>query len=250
MNLSQELYDQWRAEIQYWRKDGKADRSKIRRDLPAVLLSVRSLYIDLHSWAITEPERWAQWVTPCPIMPRDLKGFSKRLRDVNRRMADRTRVRQPLLPVLVRHIEDRYERLADLAYLALLWCFERTLIGRHSLTKQQNWNDTASAVAFLDDLLAWHLKCWVERWPTIRAALKAPGRVPDLRDHDSLSSFCTLVDDVTGPKSTQRSCAPSSAKRAGHSASLNDHSPRRSAASLAHEHGLICLDPQEECLLP
>jgi hypothetical protein len=29
-------------------------------------------------------------------------------------MADRTRVRQPLLPVLVRHVEDRYERLAAL----------------------------------------------------------------------------------------------------------------------------------------
>ncbi|WP_411108689.1 hypothetical protein [Streptomyces sp. c-19] len=85
------------------------------------------------------------------------------------------------------------------AYFALLWCFERILIGRRSLTKQQNWNDIASAVAFLDDLLAWHLKCWIERWPTIRAALKAPGRVPDLRDHDSLSSFCALADEVTGP---------------------------------------------------
>ncbi|MFD7997528.1 hypothetical protein [Streptomyces mexicanus] len=29
-------------------------------------------------------------------------------------MADRTRVRQPLLPVLVRHVEERYERLASL----------------------------------------------------------------------------------------------------------------------------------------
>ncbi|MFI6422934.1 tyrosine-type recombinase/integrase [Streptomyces sp. NPDC050842] len=118
LNLSQELYDQWRAEIQYWRKDGKTDRTKLRQDTAGVLLAVRSFYIDLHSWAIAEPERWAQWVTPCPIMPRDLKGFSKRLRDVNRRMADRTRVRQPLLPVLVRHIEDRYERLAGLLELA------------------------------------------------------------------------------------------------------------------------------------
>ncbi|GGT26713.1 hypothetical protein GCM10010222_80620 [Streptomyces tanashiensis] len=85
------------------------------------------------------------------------------------------------------------------AYFALLWCFERILIGRRSLTKQQNWNDTASAVIFLDELLAWHLKSWAERWPTIRAALKTSDRVPDLRDHDSLSSFCALVDEVTGP---------------------------------------------------
>ncbi|MFJ9362146.1 hypothetical protein [Streptomyces mirabilis] len=85
------------------------------------------------------------------------------------------------------------------AYFTLLWCFERILIGRRSLTGQQAWNDTSPAVAFLDDLLAWHLKRWAERWPTVRSALKAPERVPDLRDHDSLGSFCDLVEEVTGP---------------------------------------------------
>ncbi|WP_078962905.1 tyrosine-type recombinase/integrase [Streptomyces sp. XY533] len=114
LNLSPELYDQWRAEIQFWRKNGKADRSRLRKDTAAVLLAVRGLYVDLHSWAVAEPERWAHWVAPCPILPRDLKGFAKRRREINRRMADRTRVRQPLLPVLVRHVEDRYERLAAL----------------------------------------------------------------------------------------------------------------------------------------
>ncbi|MFD7276453.1 tyrosine-type recombinase/integrase [Streptomyces sp. NPDC059862] len=112
--LSQELYDQWRAEIQYWRKNGKADRTRLRKDAASVLLAVRCLYVDLHSWAVAEPERWAQWVAPCPILPRDLKGFGKRRREINRRMADRTRARQPLLPLLVRHVEDRYEHLADL----------------------------------------------------------------------------------------------------------------------------------------
>ncbi|MFC5898820.1 tyrosine-type recombinase/integrase [Streptomyces zhihengii] len=114
LNLSQELYDQWRAEIQYWRRDGKTDRTRLRKDAESVLLAVRGLYLDLHSWAIGEPERWAQWVTPCPILPRDVKGFGKRRREVTRRMADRTRVRQPLLPVLVRHVEERYEHLAGL----------------------------------------------------------------------------------------------------------------------------------------
>ncbi|MFD6550474.1 tyrosine-type recombinase/integrase [Streptomyces sp. NPDC058398] len=114
LNLSQELYDQWRAEVQYWRRKGKTDRTKLRQDPASVLLAVRGLYVDLHSWAVAEPERWAQWVAPCPILPRDLKGFGKRRREVNRRMADRTRVRQPLLPVLVRHVEDRHEHLAGL----------------------------------------------------------------------------------------------------------------------------------------
>lgn len=114
LHLTQELYDQWRAELRYWRKDGKADRTRLRKDDASILLAVRGLYVDLHSWAIAEPERWAQWVAPCPILPRDLKGFGKRRREVNRRMADRTRVRQPLLPVLARHVEDRHEHLASL----------------------------------------------------------------------------------------------------------------------------------------
>ncbi len=114
LNIGQEIYDQWRAEIQYWRRKGKTDRTKIRKDTASLLLAVRGLYVDLHSWAVAEPERWAQWVAPCPILPRDLKGFGKRRREVNRRMADRTRVRQPLLPVLVQHVEERYERLASL----------------------------------------------------------------------------------------------------------------------------------------
>ncbi|EDY42081.1 hypothetical protein SSBG_00257 [Streptomyces sp. SPB074] len=85
------------------------------------------------------------------------------------------------------------------AHFALPWCFERVLMSRGSLTKQQDWNDTGLALAFLDDLLAWHLKRWAECWPTVRAVLKTPGQVPDLRDHDALGSFCDLVEEVTGP---------------------------------------------------
>ncbi|MFF1399389.1 tyrosine-type recombinase/integrase [Streptomyces sp. NPDC058287] len=51
---------------------------------------------------------------PHPVLPRDLKGFGKRQRENNRNMAARTRIRQPLLPVLVRHVESRHEHLTDL----------------------------------------------------------------------------------------------------------------------------------------
>ncbi|MGW7137471.1 tyrosine-type recombinase/integrase [Streptomyces xanthophaeus] len=108
--LRAEVYDQWRAEIQYWQND----KSKVRMDVATVLLTVRGLYMDLHTWAVSEPERWARWVAPCPILPRDLKGFGKRRREIYRRMADRTRVRQPLLPVLVEHVESRHEQLSSL----------------------------------------------------------------------------------------------------------------------------------------
>ncbi|WP_033328665.1 hypothetical protein [Streptomyces yerevanensis] len=100
------------------------------------------------------------------------------------------------------------------AYFALLWCFERILIGRRSLTKQQDSNDTGPAVAFLDDLLAWHLKHWAERWPTMRATLKA---------HPAGYRICAITTpwaaSVTSSKrspdstNTPPCCALSSAKR-------------------------------------
>ncbi|KOU64379.1 hypothetical protein ADK55_07625 [Streptomyces sp. WM4235] len=108
--LSPEVYDQWRADLRYW----TTDKTKVRKHYEMILLSVRGLYVDLHSWAIAEPEKWAQWVAPCPVLPRDLKGYGKRRRAHIRDMADRTRVRQPLLPALVQHVEARHEHLAAL----------------------------------------------------------------------------------------------------------------------------------------
>ncbi|WP_327136245.1 hypothetical protein OG311_40115 (plasmid) [Streptomyces sp. NBC_01343] len=52
--LSAEVYDQWRAEIQYWQRD----RTKLRMDVAAVLLTVRGLYMDLHTWANAGPGGW------------------------------------------------------------------------------------------------------------------------------------------------------------------------------------------------
>ncbi|MFJ2131420.1 tyrosine-type recombinase/integrase [Streptomyces sp. NPDC087845] len=108
--LSPEVYAQWREAVKRWDRDER----RARADDSGILLAVRALYIDLHSWAIEEPERWAQWVVPRPIRPRELKGFAKRKREINQRMADRIRVRQPLLPTLVAHVEGRYEHLATL----------------------------------------------------------------------------------------------------------------------------------------
>ncbi|WP_197289116.1 site-specific integrase [Nocardia sp. NRRL S-836] len=109
LDIPQEVYDQWREEVRV-RKDGKprADGGT------TILLSVRSFYMDLQSWALEEPERWARWAAPCPIPPADLRGFGKRRRRINERMADRVRVRQPLLPTLVAHVEERYSGLKEL----------------------------------------------------------------------------------------------------------------------------------------
>ncbi|MEU9519711.1 site-specific integrase [Streptomyces sp. NPDC048224] len=110
LTLSQDVWDQWRAEIAFWEKD----RSRERKNIESILLAIRGFYLDLQSWAVDEPERWGSWTAPCPVRPQDLKGFSKRRREINRRMADRTRQRQPLLPDLVKYVEERHERLLGL----------------------------------------------------------------------------------------------------------------------------------------
>ena len=109
LNLPQEVYDQWREAVRV-RKDGQARAD----DGASLLLPVRAFYMDLHSWALEEPERWARWVAPCPIPPADLRGFAKRRRQINERTADRIRQRQPLLPALVAHVEQRHTGLRDL----------------------------------------------------------------------------------------------------------------------------------------
>jgi len=48
-------------------------------------------------------------VAPCPVPPAELRGLGKRRRRSNERSADRTRQRQPLLPILVRYVENRYD---------------------------------------------------------------------------------------------------------------------------------------------
>ncbi len=70
--------------------------------------------MDLQSWALDEPERWARWAAPCPIPPSDLRGFGRRRRGIKERMVDRVRQRQPLLSTLVAHVEEHYTGLRDL----------------------------------------------------------------------------------------------------------------------------------------
>jgi integrase len=113
LHLPHEVYDQWREQLRV-RKDGKP-----RVDGgTGLLLQVRSFYMDVQSWALEEPERWARWAAPCPIPPADLRGFSKRRRRIHERMADRVRERQPLLPTLIAHVEERYSTAKELLDVA------------------------------------------------------------------------------------------------------------------------------------
>jgi len=66
------------------------------------------MYLDLHTWSASEPERWAHWVAPCPIRPGEFAEAGKRERRRLERTHQRTRARQPLLPILVAHVAGRF----------------------------------------------------------------------------------------------------------------------------------------------
>jgi hypothetical protein len=61
LELAGRVYEQWRAEIAV-RGDGKP-----RLNVEHILLTIRSLYLDLQSWAAAEPERWGRRAARCPI---------------------------------------------------------------------------------------------------------------------------------------------------------------------------------------
>ncbi|MET9809172.1 site-specific integrase [Streptomyces halstedii] len=104
LRLSEETFTQWKEKLLV------LPGGKPRLDMDGPLLAVRSLYLDLHTWSVAEPERWAKWVAPCPVRDADLRHFQLRRRRLNERIANRTRVRQPLLPILSQHVNDTWHQ--------------------------------------------------------------------------------------------------------------------------------------------
>jgi integrase len=142
LRLSQATYQQWKTETSVL-PDGRP-----RKNFDGLQLAVRSFYLDLQSWAATEPERWARWAAPCPVRDIELRGYNGRRRRVIERMADRTRERQPLLPVLAEYVDQHHHDLESLL-TATLEAFpgqEFTHHGRHyRRTNSRHDQDRAQA---------------------------------------------------------------------------------------------------------
>ena len=83
-----------------------------RRTFHAVLLTVRSFYLDLLQWSLEDPARWAAWAAPCPVSETDVRGYIKEARRRHARMAERTRALAPVLPRLVTAAEQQLEAAA------------------------------------------------------------------------------------------------------------------------------------------
>jgi integrase len=106
--LTAETYESWRAELAV-RKDGRP-----RLGADAVLTTIRAFYLDIQGWAAQEPERWAQWVAPCPISGRETRARAKAKRRTKERMDARIRLLQPVLPAFVTAAAERKDHLHDL----------------------------------------------------------------------------------------------------------------------------------------
>jgi integrase len=74
------------------------------------LTPVRGFYLDLAHWAVEDPARWSRWVAPCPVSAEEINR-RKHKRQRKARIDARTRERLPILPVLVRSV-DEHRRLA------------------------------------------------------------------------------------------------------------------------------------------
>jgi hypothetical protein len=81
------------------------------------LTPVRAFYLDLAQWAIEEPGRWAAWAVPCPVGAEEINQ-RKAARHRKSRMDARTRERLPVLPVLVRAVDERRKNAGELLQAA------------------------------------------------------------------------------------------------------------------------------------
>ncbi|BCB84870.1 hypothetical protein Psuf_021830 [Phytohabitans suffuscus] len=94
--------------------DAAGNPVRLRVNYRSELVFVRAFYEDIARWAADDSARWTHWVAPCPIKASEVtrKKFQAR---VKARMDQRTRTQLPLLPSLLRAVEqqrkDAEERL-------------------------------------------------------------------------------------------------------------------------------------------
>ncbi|MDX2676330.1 tyrosine-type recombinase/integrase [Streptomyces sp. NY05-11A] len=106
LSLSNDVYQKWREEVSFVGKE----RDQPRRTLDSLLLQVRGFYLDLQSWALEEPERWGVWAVPCPVPRHEVRSARSGRRRAKERTDNRIRERQPLLPTLVEHVEEKHRK--------------------------------------------------------------------------------------------------------------------------------------------
>jgi integrase len=105
LRLAPEVAQAWKERLAHIRDaDGQPVRPRV--NYRSELVFVRAFYEDIARWAADDPARWAPWVAPCPIKAAEvtLKKVNSRVKS---RMDQRTRTQLPLLPVLLRAVEQQ-----------------------------------------------------------------------------------------------------------------------------------------------
>jgi hypothetical protein len=123
LRLPNEVAAAWKQRLRTKRKTIKSETGeKITVDVPRLnyrecLIPVRAFYLDLAQWAVDDPGRWAQWAAPCPIKEDEVNRRKVR-RHRKSRMDARTRERLPVLPMLVREVNEHRKAAEALLQIA------------------------------------------------------------------------------------------------------------------------------------
>jgi integrase len=110
--LAPEVARAWKERLAWIRDtDGRPVRPRV--NFRSELVFVKAFYEDIARWAADDPARWAHWVAPCPV--RAAECATKKSRSaVKSRMDQRTRAQLPLLPALVRAVEQQRKAAEEL----------------------------------------------------------------------------------------------------------------------------------------
>jgi len=119
LHLPAEVADGWKQRLRTVTTTTRAaDGQRVQTHTPRInyrecLTPVRAFYLDLAQWAVEDPSRWARWVAPSPVGSEEINR-RKDKRHRKSRMDARTRERLPVLPVLVRTVDQRRRDAAEL----------------------------------------------------------------------------------------------------------------------------------------
>ena len=105
LRLDSEVAAAWKERLrQVTDRDGRrvGDRANVRSQL----LTVRAFYLDIAQWAAEDPSRWAEHAMPCPVRASEC-SMAKERKHRKAAMDQRTRVRLPVLPALVRTADEQ-----------------------------------------------------------------------------------------------------------------------------------------------
>ena len=115
------------------------------------LVFVKAFYEDIARWAADDPARWARWVTSCPVKASEC-ATKKSRSGVKARMDQRTRAQLPLLPALMRAVEQQRKAAEH-----LLTAARDVPAGRASLSNKAGaWcQDEATSSSKRKQLVTW-----------------------------------------------------------------------------------------------